>query len=101
MWGVSGNIVLGIKLEVPAEQQLQLLDFLLGLMQKNGPPSLHRHGSGWPSFDRQFEPYPRALWRRGRRPRVVACDAVPVLMVEHINKGFLVGRAKTTKPEFF
>jgi hypothetical protein len=41
-----------------------------------------------PEF-RQFEPYPRALWRR---PRCVAWDAVPVLMVEHINKGFCFSR---------
>jgi hypothetical protein len=41
--------------------------------------------SGWQSFDRQFEPYLRALWRR---PCGVAWDAVPEPMVEYIDPDF-------------
>ena len=29
MWGVSGNVILGVKIEVPVEQQLALLEFLM------------------------------------------------------------------------
>jgi hypothetical protein len=49
--------------------------------------------SGWQSFDRQFDPYPRAIrWR----PCGAALDAVPNLMVENINKGFFLRRTNNS-----
>jgi hypothetical protein len=39
--------------------------------------------SGWPSYDRQFEPYPRAIMAA---PLWCGLDAVQTLVVENINK---------------
>jgi hypothetical protein len=56
MWGVSGSVVLDFKLEIPAEQQLQLLDFLKGLPDAENMVHLAgiRHGlTIWFSGPRQ------------------------------------------------
>ncbi len=44
MWGVSGTVILGVKIEVLAEQQLAMLDFLIKL--QNAEKIVYLSGDG-------------------------------------------------------
>jgi hypothetical protein len=60
MWGVSGTVILGVKIEVLVEQQLAILDFLSKLQTAESIVYLSGDGQGlsvWFSGPRQAEEF--------------------------------------------
>jgi hypothetical protein len=79
MWGVSGTVILGAKIEIPVDQQLALLEFLEGIHEVKSIVHLSGDKQGvslWFSGPRQACDFV-VRWKSIADPIVHKCPVTP------------------------